>query len=314
MRIKRDNVLLAVAAFVIAVMLRLSLQPLFQPGRERELQVPLELLALPSNLAAVRPPATVKLLASGTADDLDNLDAKAIMASIDLSQARVGTAAYAVTVAAPTTGRVSVQARPATIRLTIERVRTVERRIEVEPSGLPPTEYVFDGASVQPETVTVSGAESLLPRAVRARVILDLGQVRPSGTFVVPVEVLDSENRPVPGLRAEPSSVTVSPAVAAAPARRRLLVVPTWKGQPEFGYRVVRYDIRPSQLSVRGDSGALARVTSLETDPIDLTGLKANAERTVRVLLPDGLRVEGQPTVTVVITVGADPQGSAPSP
>jgi YbbR domain-containing protein len=54
---------------------------------------------------------------------------------------------------------------------------------------------------------------------------------------------------------------------------------------------------------VQGDRAALGDRLIVETEPIDLTGLKAGATKTVNVALPRGLRAIGTRRVSVTIRI-----------
>jgi YbbR domain-containing protein len=88
------------------------------------------------------------------------------------------------------------------------------------------------------------------------------------------VQVLDADGKPVSGVTSEPDVVTIRPVTAPAPADRGLLVVATWKGQPAFGFRVKDYEILPKQVQLKGSPDVVSRYSTIETEPIDLTGIK----------------------------------------
>ncbi len=310
----RDTFLLALASLVIALLLRLALSPVFVPDKEREFDARVELRNLGEDMMVVSPPVTLRLVAKGSADTLDSLDTAAVAASIDLEGAQPGVRSYPVTIVGPQLGRVTVEPPQRSIRLDVQRVASVERAVELEPSGLLPSAYAFDGAAIQPETVTVVGPERRLGEVKRVRVILDLSDVRPGGTYLLPVEVLGEDKRPLPFVRAEPPRVTVTPAVAAAALTKRVVVSPAWQGQPDFGYRVEGYELRPNQVQVRGDSGVLAGFGTLDTEPIDLTGLRADRTFTVRLKLPPGVRLSGPNEVQVTVRVVASSTTETPLP
>ena len=198
--------------------------------------------------------------------------------------------------------------------MNLQKLTSEVVSVTVEPSGQPPREFVVDGASSLPEKVTIIGAESFLPKVKKARVSLDLDQVRPGAKFMLPVELLDADNQVVPYVHSDPAEVSVSPAVAAATTLKRLLVTPNWVGQPAFGYKVVSYEVRPSQIAVRGDSGTISRLATLDTEPVSIAGLKSDGTIRAKVKLPPGTKTTESSEVTVIVKVARRPGNEMSGP
>jgi len=313
--IRRENILIAIGSFFIAILLWLQVQPLFDPDKEREFQVPLEVEGLPDRLMVTNAPEAVTLVASGTASDLDRLTAQNVRAYVDLRRVEPGNNTLLVQVSAPITSKIMLRARTVRITINVERIEEMKQQVQFATSGLPPEEYLFDGASMLPETVTVRGPASLIPRVKTVRVLLDLSRVRPSGSYPLPVEILDESGKPVPWMTAEPESVTVSPAVAPAPAARSVLITPTWEGQPAFGYEVTSYEIRPMQARVKGESGELSAITTIATEPISLAGAKSDISVRVPLRVPAGITPDVREVrVLVRISLGATTPPAIPNP
>lgn len=298
----RENLLILGASFLIAIGVRLALAPEFAPGKEREFEAKLEYHGLPDSLMLVGEPKMFKVIASGSKDYLDHLDTNAVVASVDLSIAKPGVRLYSVDVPLMVS-RVNLAPKFPTLRLDIQPVDSMEQHVEIEPTGLPPSDLVYDGASIIPEVVTIVGAKSRLATVRRARVLLDLSQVRPGVSKNIPVEIFDESDRPVPYVKAQPSEVSVSPAVAAAPAEKRVLVTPTWVGQPAFGYKVTSYEIRPSQILVRGESAIMSRIGTVDTEPVTLNGLSESTTVSTRIKLPLGVKSTTPLDVKVIIKI-----------
>ena len=75
-------------------------------------------------------------------------------------------------------------------------------------------------------------------------------------------------------------------------------------GEPAVGYRVASLNVEPGRVRITGARRAVQRVNEVATEPIDLTGISASAEREVR-LSPAATHVwlEAQETVKVRIVV-----------
>ncbi len=304
----RENLLMLGASFLISVGLWLTVTPSVSENKEREIDVRLEIKGLPDTLTVVGEPLSVGVVATGSLEHLDQLDKSSVVANVDLSNAKTGTRRYLVNVPDSPRSRLTFRPRYKYVLLDVEKLATLQQPVKVEPTGVIPHDFVFDGASTQPEKVTITGPATILPSVHLARVVLDLGQVRPGTSFLLPIEVLDESNRPVQYIHLQPSEVTVTAAVSAAPASRRYPVNPNWTGSPAFGYKVTSFLLNPPQISVRGDSATLSRLTALDTEPISLEGLKSDTEFDVKVNLPLG--VQSTDTAQVHVVVKVSPQST----
>lgn len=299
----RESFLMLGASFLIAIGIRVALAPSLSTIKEQRFDAKLELKNLPENLIVVDEPLTVEMKATGTAQYLDQMEKSSVVASVDLTSARIGKHRYIIDTAPLSRSRVTVTPRFSMVWLDVQKVSSSEKEVDVEPSGQTLSDFVYDGASILPQRVTLVGAESILSRVKTVRVNLELKLVRPGATFMLPVEILDDANHPVPFVKARPAEVLVSPAVAAAPSVKRVLVNPTWAGQPAFGYQVLAFEVKPNQIEVRGESGLVSGIATVETDPINLTNLKSNTTIRTRVKLPTGIKATTSNEVEVLVRI-----------
>lgn len=307
MAFSRENILLAVASFVIVFAARVALSPSIAAQKEVIFQAKIEYKGLPEGLTVVGEPATWEMKANGTGGDLDQLDYKSVTAAVDLSFATAGVRTHYVMLDRdPSRGRVKIEPRFTKLRLTIEKVETISKTVKVLPVGKTSSDFLFGEATSIPETVSISGAESIVDNVDVALVTLDLNLVRPGSTFMLPVEVLDSRGRPIRNLQINPQEVAINPAVAAAQVKRNVIVAPDWVGQPAFGYVIESFEVKPNQIEVRGESGLISRTATLATEPINLAGLKATTTVQVKVKVINGL--ETSDNTTVVVTIKVRPQ------
>jgi YbbR-like protein len=73
---------------------------------------------------------------------------------------------------------------------------------------------------------------------------------------------------------------------------------------PPAGYRVVHQEAIPDKLRIAGPESRVISVTSAETDAIDLSGIRSNAEIKANAFLSDPqVRFEVSPAVIVRVTI-----------
>ena len=115
----RENLSLGIASLVIAFLLWYQVQPLFEPGRERELAVKLKLINRPEGMMAIPSVETVLVIASGTRDQLDRLEMDSVEAIVDLQDAEPGDRIYPVEIQAPNGSNLMFSARTPLVRVAV---------------------------------------------------------------------------------------------------------------------------------------------------------------------------------------------------
>jgi YbbR domain-containing protein len=288
----------------LSILLWLQVQSQVEPGRQKEFEVELGMENVPEGLVVVSAPRRAVVVASGPSDVIDRIRADQILATVNLSEGEIGPGRYAIDMKIPGRPNARFELRQPTAAVSLARETRVEREVRLETLGSLSSDLVYGEGVVDPPTVTVIGPEPNVAQIEKTRVMLDLARVRPGEAYPLTVELLGRNNRPIPLVKAVPSTVTVRSGVAAAPAQRRVLIAPLWRGQPEFGYRVTGYEVRPNQIQISGESARLASIVSLDTEPFDLSGLTSDAMRKVRVPIPSGMR---SATREVEVTVRISP-------
>jgi YbbR domain-containing protein len=84
---------------------------------------------------------------------------------------------------------------------------------------------------------------------------------------------------------------------------RDVPVEPRYTGAPPAGYEILRGELSPSRMRIRGPESRVAGVTNLQTDPIDLTGIVGERDGQVHVWTGDPqVQPAEKSTVTYKIT------------
>jgi len=79
---------------------------------------------------------------------------------------------------------------------------------------------------------------------------------------------------------------------------------PRFTGQPQNGYDVEQWSIDPPQLHIIGPSSHIARISTVATDPIDISNVVGTSEFRVNAFVNDAfVRFQEQPQVIVTVTM-----------
>jgi YbbR domain-containing protein len=183
-----------------------------------------------------------------------------------------------------------------------------------------PVEYVgLEGSRVvlgtPRETVDVQleaarwAAARLSPASVRVRI--DVSKLD-EGEHVVPVSAEHVEAPPgVQVLRVWPAAVRVMLASAAVKAVR---VVPQIRGTPAAEYSLGRVAVEPQIVEVKGPRTTIEGRTTVETAPVDVSGIRQSITRSVGLLLPDSVYATTQRTVQVTVEIRPEEAMRGPKP
>lgn len=307
-----ERILLGAVSLLLALMLWLQVSVSESPNLQREISVPLEVRNLSEELVPVNLPPRVAVLLEGPQRDLDAVTPEQWTAFVDASGLPAGRRELEVKATGPMSARIQYRTRQRVVAVELDPVVRGVQKVTVETRGRRPEDLRYDGAVVIPDEVTVIGPATAMREVRTVRASLDLSRIRPGVSYNVPVEVLGPNNVPIPQAKADPATVTVFPAVAAAPATGSVLITPNWSGAPAFGYRVVGYELRPNQVILTGEADALAAVRVVETEPINLAGLRRETTLPVRLRLPRGLRLRSTEPVLVTVRIQPAPPAQGP--
>jgi len=144
-------------------------------------------------------------------------------------------------------------------------------------------------------------AARLTPADVRVRV--DLSRAR-EGDNTLQLSAGDVQAPAgVSVVRVSPNWVRV--AVASA-TTRALRVVPRLRGSPHPDVQLGRVMVEPATVQVKGPRTTIEERATVDTAPVDVTGLRQSVTRTVGLLLPDSVYPTTQRTVQVTVEIRRD--------
>ncbi len=305
------NLRLKLLAIAFAVALWSVVAYAQNPTQQRSVQLPVRASGLPASLVVVGKVPTVPVTVIGTADNLAHFVPASLHVTGNFSNVKVGTnkvpvdvqnADPSVTIVASSSVTVNVDDRgSSTQTVSIERVNNL-------PSGF---HEQTTATTITPATVLVDGPKSQLS-GIQAVVIVDLATVTaPGSTQPVTVVVWNASKKIVPQMTVTPPQVSVKMVIQADAVTLNKGVGFTLTGQPAAGYRMTNVQVAPLDVQATGLQNTLSLLVLLATDPVDITGAKADVIRTVTIRPPDGVTVN-QKTATVHVFISPIPGVSPP--
>jgi|FaiFalDrversion3_1042247.scaffolds.fasta_scaffold00108_4 YbbR domain-containing protein len=303
---RRERTLYRVLSVGIAVVLWYLVAASQNPETERVIGTELALRNLPPDLAVVRAPRRVDIRVRAPRTVLADLGPRSVTAWVNLADAEPGEYRLPVRVDAPPRVRV-VEVVPEQATVVVDALTQRQLPVEVALQGTTPQGMTVERPEARPARVTVSGPRSSVQRARRALAPVDLSGLQNTQTVTVRVRILGEGGEEVQGVEVRPPQVQVRLVVQEALLMRLVPVIPEVRPSLPAGTRIALVEVQPPLLRVRGPEEAVARLTALSTEPIEVRGLQGEARYTARVLFPNRVRPEGPSTVSVRVVVLPSP-------
>jgi YbbR domain-containing protein len=304
------NLSLAALALVLALSLWLFVTDRENPNEVEAFNraIPLDFVNVPDDLAVANTSATsVRIRIEAPRNDLDDLDADDFEATVNLGGVERGEHRLSVDVTA-SSGRISVvEVSPSVIDITIEGVRSKEVPVVVQPFGSPQAGFAVTQQRVEPERVTVSGPESLVELVDSAVAEVSLtGQRVDLAEERVPLEPRDARGGGISRVAANPATAAVTIELEQREFSLQFTVAAAVTGAPASGYNVAAVSVEPRLVLLRGSLDVLQSIDplrGLRTEEISVSDARDDVSRTVNVVVPEGARIDGSPSVNVLVDI-----------
>ena len=255
---------------------------------------------IPANMSGVTLRAPRSVWESLTAQE------NAVRAILDLSGLSAGEHIVEVQVQVALRPVQIVTANPQTVTVDLEAQITKTLPITLSLTGQPAAGYQAGEATQGTQEVVISGPESLVEDAMRARATVNLDGVRESiEEEPVPIQIINAQNEVIRGLTLNPETVLVNVPISQQGGFRDVAVKVVVSGQQAPGYRLENISVFPPVITVFSTDPTV--VNSLpgvvETQPLDLEGAKEDISTRLSLDLPDNVTLIGAQTVQVQVSI-----------
>jgi YbbR domain-containing protein len=296
-------------AFLLAVIVWVSAITTTDPTQERAFQpIALEIVGQASDLMIVNEVPTQAVLTikapSSIWSQLNNNPAL-VKAWIDVAGLGAGGHQVAVKTHVDLQPVLVRSVNPETVQIILEPLEHQDFSVELNVLGEPPFGYQKGTPIIEPPVVTVSGPESALAQVERLSTTLNISGSSQTVVASVPVNALDANGVPVPGLTITPKQVTVTQPISILGGYKNLAVKVVTKGQVANGYRLSNISVTPPTVTVFSSDPQQVEALPgyVETVPVDLTGLTDDTEFNTALVLPTGVTLVSEPSVLVYVGV-----------
>ncbi len=303
-------VLALVLAFTVWVAAVFSADPNEECTAPRD--VPLQVLGLQEGhilFENLPETATVRLFAPHSVCQAMAASTNSVQAYIDLSELAPGDHVLDVTYdISPNFEPVKVLGyAPEQVTIRLEEFATRIVPISLQLSGEPAPGYTAGATIISDSRVVISGTRSLVDQVAEAVVSLDISDAVGEINVSRAIQILDEAGNPVPDLEVSPTVVTIRQLIDRPGSFREVIVRVIYTGAPAEGYRLTSVTPTPQIVTLFANDGQLIRELPgfVETEPIDLTGATDDLELRLRLVVPEGVFVDGDQSVLVQIGIAA---------
>ncbi len=308
---------IAIASLVMSILIWSIVYPQTLNQETRNLTAKVVVEGLPDKMTVTAMPSSLNVRAVGSTSRLTQLDPAQLTAVVSLSTATPGRKSYRVTLY-PVHYQEFFQEQTYTVPIEIEPIATRKMPVQTETVGqLGDPAIVLDEIMVDPETVTVTGPQSVVEQLAKARAIFNLTPIGlTTNDAQTPGIELLLPNGSVPRdvkLEVQPMLVRLQALINAAPQQKLVFINANIQGSPPEGYMSAGYELIPNQVTLRGPSRAVAAITQVTTDPVSLTNVSETTDFIVALRIPQGLTVDKR-RITVRVIVKPIPPATVPPP
>lgn len=195
---------------------------------------------------------------------------------------------------------------PADVSVVLEEIVSAKRPVELQRTGDPPAGYELVDTSYSPKTVRVSGAQSQVDRAARALVTVDLARIVPGVPISISPRVVDSSGDEVRHVSIAPPRVTVMAEMQPVVVSRTLPVVVRTRGVLPEGLAMDSVQVDPAMVTVVLPASYVGDVTRIDTEDLSLSGVQGSFTRKLRLIVPEGANLMGDPEVRVTVKIAQE--------
>ena len=302
-----DNLSNMLLSIVLAVLVWIVAVQQTNPNIERTFPtaVPIVMQNVPAGMITYAESArSVRVTISAPQSTWDALTADRLAATIDLSNQPTGTLRLDVQVHVDDRIARVTKIEPAAIVLKLEPLAEAQVPVALTVVGEPALGYAAKPAQNTPPQVKVRGAASLVHQVAQASGQISIKDARSEISQTVAVQPTDANGQPVPYVSLTPSNTLAAIGMQQLGGFRDLAVKIDLQGTVAPGFLIANVSVKPQIVTVFGSPTTLEALPGfIETEPVTVTAATANFDNRVRLNLPSGVSLLGDPTVQVNVKI-----------
>lgn len=266
--------------------------------------IPIQIQEKPKTVDVQADTTVVQVVVSAPNDVWTQLKPDNFRAVVDASKVTTGLQQVDVRVTS-TDPRVRIESyEPSHIFLKVDPLVSKTVPVQVVTNGTVPNFYDSGAPVVDPAMVAVSGPQQIVDEITSVAVKISLDGVTHSidqGYPPVPLGVSETDAKRV---TINPEQVRVQVPIDQRLMYKTLPVQPNVQGTVALGYQLVAIQVDPQTVTLVGDPQTLNPMTTVPTQPIDVSGADGDRAYNTSLQLPGTVAMSGSQSVVVRVLVG----------
>jgi YbbR domain-containing protein len=237
----------------------------------------------------------------------DRLSPDTVLVLADLTGKTEGKYSIPLKVATKLTPVRVEKLEPASVQILIDHLATRSLAVHVELTGSLALGFQAGTPTPDPATVSLSGPQTLVDSVAEVVAAVNVEGLRSSTDQKIPLLALDTQGNIVPGVSITPLSISVSIPVQQLGGYRDLVVKVPLTGTVKSGYRLTGLTITPQVVTLYSDKPDVIQNLPgyVETQPLDISDASADINKSLSLVVPDGVQVVGNPNIIVQVSISA---------
>ncbi len=318
------NLGLKIIAFIFAVFLWIIVVNLDDPvGSSTFRNIPVQILNADIITSAgevyqVEGDQTVTVVVNATREVRQKLKSSEIIATADIKEIDSTGRLVPIKVTIDGYSGEDITAEAIPRNLTIQREKSGKKvlSLAVETEGIKPADgYILGDVSVEPDQVTITGAESVLAQVDRAEALVNVEGLTEDTVQQAELVLYDSNGNELNQTQIENNIGEDGLAVSIEILKvKSVAVVFGVTGSPADGYKYTGCVSTPESVQLCGKSDVLAGVNEIQIpgSVIDISGASQAIEMTVNITpyLPEGISLVEENAGDIKVTVKIEKEGT----
>lgn len=243
----------------------------------------------------------VNIRISGRRNEIKNIDRNDFNIDVDLS--KYGAGEHNINFYARNkTGinNLKIDYKPNKTEVKIEKLLNKTFDIKIEFKGRIPEGFDTERIALSSNTCSVEGAESIVKSIEKIIVYIDTNTIKGNSQISKEIIALDKDGNEVKDIDKSIQKVNIMiPYEKSYPVK----VNPKLVGKVEEGFILESYSVKPETISLIKNSNEVKDISAVETEEFDLSNLKNNTEKTVKLIIPEGYSYNGNKNVTISLVI-----------
>lgn len=307
-RLFAGNLPSLVLAFILALVIWANAVREADPMETVSYQLSLQIVPRPNGLLLSTPPGTVLVTLSAPQSVLASFSPADLTAVIDLSGSQLGIAEVPVEITGQPERAQLVSVFPDTVEVEVDEEITREIPVTLDLRGTVAAGHSASDPVFDPPSIQVTGPAREVSRLAEARATIFLESTRETVVRSPRLLLYDEQGNVIStassNMQLSPEQATITIPVEQLTGFAERTVSVNWSGEPATGYRLLQVVVvEPRSVLLSGLPLVLDNIRVVETEPINIAGLKASTTFRVGLLLPDGVSQVEQRSVEVFVEI-----------